>query len=76
MSVGETLSTKPGNNAGPTPQGLNIRITNWQTVDQIVQFNADGTNTLLQPNSPQLVVIPALRTRPARASGQKAPEAR
>jgi len=60
VSVGETLSTKPGNNAGPTSQGLNVRITNWQTVSQIVQFNADGTNTLLQPNSPQLVVIPVL----------------
>ena len=60
VSVGETLSTKPGNNSGPTSQGLNIRITNWQTVNQIVQFNADGTNTLLQPTSPQLVVIPVL----------------
>jgi Flp pilus assembly protein TadG len=64
VSVGETLSTKPGNNAGPTAQGLNIRITNWQTVSQIVQFNADGTTTLLQPNSPQLVVVPVL-TNPA-----------
>ena len=60
VSVGETLSTKPGNNSGPTSQGLNIRITNWQTVSQIVSFNADGTNTLLQPDSPQLVVIPVL----------------
>lgn len=60
VSVGESLNTDPGNNSGPTSQGLNIRITNWQTVDQIVQFNADGTNTLLQPNSPQLVVIPVL----------------
>jgi hypothetical protein len=60
VSVGETLDTKPGNNAGPTSQGLNVRITNWQTVSQIVKFNADGTTTLLQPNSPQLVVIPVL----------------
>jgi hypothetical protein len=60
VSVGETLNTKPGNNAGPTAQGLNIRITTWQTLNQIVQFNADGTTTLLQPNSPQLIVIPVL----------------
>ena len=45
VSVGETLDTKPGNNSGPTAQGLNIRITNWQTLPQIVKFNADGTNT-------------------------------
>jgi hypothetical protein len=38
VSVGESLNTDPGNNSGPTSQGLNIRITNWQTVDQIVQF--------------------------------------
>jgi Flp pilus assembly protein TadG len=60
VSVGESLDTKPGNNSGPTAQGLNIRITNWQTLSQIVQFNADGTTTLLQPNSPQLIVIPVL----------------
>jgi Flp pilus assembly protein TadG len=60
VSVGESLDTKPGNNAGPTAQGLNARITTWQTLNQIVKFNADGTTTLLQPNSPQLVVIPVL----------------
>ena len=60
VSVGESLDTKPGNNAGPTAQGLNTRITTWQTLNQIVQFNADGTTTLLQPNSPQLIVIPVL----------------
>ena len=65
VSVGETLNTKPGNNAGPTAQGLNIRITTWQSLNQIVQFNADGTTTLLQPNSPQLIVIPVL-TNPLR----------
>ena len=39
---------------------MNARITNWQTVDQIVQFNVDGTATLLQPTNPQLVMIPVL----------------
>jgi Flp pilus assembly protein TadG len=60
ISVGETIPTKPGNNSGPTSQGLNARITNWETIDQIVQFNGDGTATLLDPNSPQLVLIPIL----------------
>jgi hypothetical protein len=60
VSVGETVQTKPGNNSGPTAQGLNQRITNWESLNQIVQFQADGTATLLDPNSPQLVIIPVL----------------
>ena len=60
ISVGESVDTKTGDNSGPTAQGLNARITAWQTVDQIVQFNGDGTTTLLEPNSPQLVLIPIL----------------
>jgi Flp pilus assembly protein TadG len=66
VSVGETVQTDPGDNSGPTAQGLNQRITTWQTLDQIVQFNADGTTTLLNSNSPQLVIIPVLTN----ASGQ------
>jgi Flp pilus assembly protein TadG len=60
ITLGETLTTKPGDNSGPTAQGLNSRITSWETIDQIVQFNSDGTATLLDPNSPQLVLIPIL----------------
>ncbi len=60
VSVGETLQTKPGDNSGKTAQGLNLRISNWETLNQIVQFQADGTATLLDPNSPQLVIIPVL----------------
>ena len=60
ISVGETVATKPGNNSGPTSQGLNARISSWDTINQIVAFNADGTATLLEPNSPQLVLIPIL----------------
>jgi hypothetical protein len=60
VSVGETVDTKPGDNSGKTSQGLNQRITTWQTLNQIVQFQADGTAKLLDPNSPQLVLIPVL----------------
>ena len=60
ISLGESLDTKTGDNSGPTAQGLNTRITNWQPVDQIVQFNDDGTDTLLESDSPQLVLIPVL----------------
>jgi hypothetical protein len=68
VSVGETVQTKPGNNSGPTAQGLNQRITSWKTLNQIVQFQADGTAKLLDPNSPQLVLIPVLTNQ----SGQSA----
>lgn len=60
VSVGESLQTKPGDNSGKTAQGLNQRITNWQPLDQIIQYQSDGTATLLEPDSPQLVVIPVL----------------
>jgi Flp pilus assembly protein TadG len=60
ISVGETVDTKPGNNSGPTAQGINARINPWETVSQIVHFNADGTATLLDGTSPQLVLIPIL----------------
>jgi hypothetical protein len=68
VSVGETVDTKPGNNSGPTSQGLNQRITSWKTLNQIVQFQSDGTAKLLDPNSPQLVLIPVLTNQ----SGQSA----
>jgi Flp pilus assembly protein TadG len=60
VSVGESLQTKPGDNSGKTAQGLNQRITNWEPLDQIVQFQSDGTATLLEPQSPQVVIIPVL----------------
>jgi len=68
VSVGETVQTKPGNNSGPTAQGLNQRIPSWESLSQIVQFQADGTAKLLDPNSPQLVIIPVLTNQ----SGQSA----
>ncbi len=67
ISIGDLLDTKTGDNSGPTAKGLNSRITNWETVNQIVQFNGDGTTTLLEPNSPQLVLIPVL-TSPSGAT--------
>lgn len=68
VSVGETVQTKPGDNSGKTAQGLNLRITSWETLNQIVQFAADGTAKLLDPDSPQLVIIPVLTNQ----SGQSA----
>ena len=51
--------TKPGDNSGPTAQGLNTRITNWQTADQIVDFTTTPA-TVKESDSPQLVLIPVL----------------
>jgi Flp pilus assembly protein TadG len=60
VSVGQTIDTEPGNNTGPVAQGLNTRITNWKTFSQIVQATANGQYTLLDPGSPQLVLIPVV----------------
>jgi len=58
VSVGEQLDVKPGQNAGPTRQGIDSRITTWESVDQIVQWGANGQATLLDPTSKQLILIP------------------
>ncbi len=58
ISVGQDVDTKPGKNTGPIAQGLNTRITTWKPFNQIVQAGANGQYTLLDPTSPQLVLIP------------------
>ncbi len=77
ISVGETIDTKPGNNSGPTSQGLNARIGSWDTIDQIVQFNADGTANTARAEQPatRSDPDPGQPGRP-RARGQMAPRRR
>ena len=58
VSVGEQLDVKPGQNSGPTRQGIDSRITTWESVNQIVQWGANGQATVLDPTSKQLVLIP------------------
>ena len=60
VSVGEDVDTKPGSNTGPSAQGLNTRITTWEPFNQIVQAGTNGQYTLLDPASPQLVLIPVV----------------
>jgi Flp pilus assembly protein TadG len=60
VSVGDRVDTKPGSNTGPVAQGLNSRIPTWKPFNQIVQVNANGQYTLLDPSSPQLVLIPVV----------------
>jgi Flp pilus assembly protein TadG len=58
VSVGEQLDVKPGQNAGPTRQGIDTRIISWKPLDQIVQMNPNGQATVIDPTSKQLVLIP------------------
>ena len=58
VSVGDQLDLKPGQNAGPTRQGIDSRITSWKALDQIVQIGANGQATVIDPTSKQLVLIP------------------
>src|SRR5207249_5822124 len=60
VSVGEQIDVKPGNNAGPTRQGIDTRITTWKSLNQIVQIDVNGHATVIDGTSPQLVLIPVV----------------
>ena len=60
IQVGQALDLKPGQNAGPTAQGLNTRITSWKPFNQVVQLIGNNTYTILEPSSKQLVLIPVV----------------
>ena len=54
------MPLKTGQNTGPTRQGIDTRITSWAPVSSIVTIGPNGTATILQPNSPQLVILPII----------------
>ena len=60
VSVGQVVPVKTGQNSGPTRQGIDTRITSWSSVSSIVGIDQYGTATVLQPNSPQLVILPII----------------
>jgi Flp pilus assembly protein TadG len=60
VHVGDLVDVKTGQNTGPTKQGIDGRLTSWQPLSSIVTLGANGQATLLQPNSPQLVVLPVV----------------
>ena len=60
VSVGQVIDVKTGQNSGPTRQGIDNRITSWAPVSSIVTIGPNGTATVLQPNSPQLVILPII----------------
>jgi Flp pilus assembly protein TadG len=61
ISTGDVVETKTGHSTGQVAQGLNDRMSStWKSFDQIVQPDGNGHYTLLDPSSPQLVVIPVV----------------
>jgi Flp pilus assembly protein TadG len=58
ISINEMIDVKPGQNAGPTRQGIDSRITNWKPLNQIVSFSDPAHATVLDASSKQLVMIP------------------
>ena len=58
ISLNEMLDVKPGQNAGPTRQGIDARITNWQPLNAIVSYTDPAHATILNSSSKQLVLIP------------------
>lgn len=59
VSLNETVTTDPGNNSGPTSQGLTSRITTWEPLTQIVDTTSSPAK-VLDSTSPQLVLVPVL----------------
>lgn len=60
ITLGQSIDVKSGNNTGPTAQGLNLRITTWKPFNQIVQLVGNNTYTIIDDDSPQLVLIPVV----------------
>ncbi len=58
LSVGQSVDVKTGNNSGPTKQGIDYRVPTFQPVSSIVSIDGLGNATILDPTSPQLVVVP------------------
>lgn len=54
LKVGDMVSTKPGNNSGPTTQGVNYRI----------QQDPTATFATVQSGSPRIIVIPIVAGDP------------
>ena len=58
ISLQEMLDVKPGQNAGPTRQGIDTRITTWKPLNQIVDYSDPAHARVLDASSKQLVLIP------------------
>lgn len=63
LSVGQVMGLQSGSIPGPTQQGINDRIGTFLPADQIISVGPNGTATVIQPNSPQLVLIPIIENQ-------------
>ena len=57
LTINQVVSTKTGNNTGPTSQGVDNRCQTLQAPTAIVNFTGP---TVLQPSSCQLVLLPVV----------------
>jgi Flp pilus assembly protein TadG len=65
VKLNDVIDTKSGQNTGPTTQGVNSRCGTLKPASTIVSFAANGTPTLLQPASCQLVLLPTVLDYPS-----------
>jgi Flp pilus assembly protein TadG len=60
LSIGEKLGLQSGAVNGPTSHGVDNRIGTFKPVDQIITIGTNGTATILDAASPQLVLLPII----------------
>lgn len=63
LSVGQILGLQSGSIPGPTQQGITDRIGVFKPASQIVTVGPNGTATVLDASSPQLVLIPIIENQ-------------
>jgi Flp pilus assembly protein TadG len=62
IKVNDVIATKTGKNSGPTTQAMTDRCAgaNLEPASSVVSFTANGTPTLVEPASCQLVLLPTV----------------
>jgi Flp pilus assembly protein TadG len=60
VDLNDVIDVKSGQNTGPTTQGVSDRCNGLQPASSVVSFTANGTPTILQPASCQLVLLPTV----------------
>jgi Flp pilus assembly protein TadG len=63
LSVGDILGLQSGSIPGPTQQGITDRIGVFRPANQIVSIGPNGTATVIDPSSKQLVLIPIIENQ-------------
>jgi Flp pilus assembly protein TadG len=60
LTLGDQVPVNPGQNTGPTKQGVVTRIPSFEPWTNIATIGAGNQATIIKPQSPQLVVLPEL----------------